>query len=55
MNRAEDLLAEYNRKRDFATTAEPAGRSAGEEGGQRFVVQKHDATRLHWHLRLEAK
>lgn len=54
MNRAEDLLAEYNRKRDFATTAEPAGRSAGEEGGQRFVVQKHDATRLHWDLRLEA-
>ncbi len=52
-----DPLAEYNRKRDFRKTAEPAGKrarsAAGQEGG-RLVVQKHDATRLHWDLRLEA-
>ena len=51
-----DSLAEYNRKRDFKKTAEPAGkRAAGKAGeGGRFIVQKHDATRLHWDLRLEA-
>jgi len=50
---ARDLLAEYNRKRDFKKTAEPAGKVAKGEGN-RFIVQKHDATRLHWDLRLEA-
>lgn len=49
-----DPLAEYNRKRDFARTAEPAGKRASSEGGNRFIVQKHDATRLHWDFRLEA-
>jgi bifunctional non-homologous end joining protein LigD len=54
--RAADPLAEYNRKRDFRKTAEPAGkRAAGKAGeGGRFIVQKHDATRLHWDFRLEA-
>ncbi|GFE74572.1 hypothetical protein NTCA1_22210 [Novosphingobium sp. TCA1] len=47
-----DLLAEYNRKRDFAKTAEPAGRRE-KSGGNSFVVQKHAATRLHWDFRLE--
>jgi len=49
-----DLLAEYNRKRDFKKTKEPAGKRASSEGGNRFIVQKHDATRLHWDFRLEA-
>ncbi|MBT2135041.1 DNA ligase D [Croceibacterium sp. LX-88] len=49
-----DPLAEYNRKRDFAKTAEPAGKRASGEGGNRFIVQKHEATRLHWDFRLEA-
>lgn len=50
---ARDLsLAEYNRKRDFTRTAEPAGEAAAEEGWS-FVVQKHDATRLHFDFRLE--
>ena len=49
-----DALAEYNRKRDFKKTAEPAGKRASSESGNRFIVQKHDATRLHWDLRLEA-
>nr|WP_047166539.1 DNA ligase D [Sphingomonas sp. Y57] len=45
-------LDEYNRKRDFARTREPAGRL--EKGSRhRFIVQKHDATRLHYDFRLE--
>ena len=51
---AKNPLAEYNRKRDFARTAEPAGKRVSSEGGDRFIVQKHDATRLHWDFRLEA-
>ena len=47
-----DLLAEYNRKRDFKKTAEPAG-TPGKAGSRTFMVQKHDATRLHYDLRLE--
>jgi bifunctional non-homologous end joining protein LigD len=48
-----DVLAEYNRKRDFKKTAEPAGTRASSKGGDSFVVQKHAATRLHWDFRLE--
>ncbi|MGN6374102.1 MAG: DNA ligase D [Sphingomonas sp.] len=47
-----DPLALYNAKRDFAKTAEPAGTLAPGHGN-RFIVQKHDATRLHWDFRLE--
>jgi bifunctional non-homologous end joining protein LigD len=47
-----DLLEKYNAKRDFAKTAEPAGALA-KSGGNRFIVQKHDASRLHWDFRLE--
>ena len=47
-----DPLAKYNAKRDFSKTAEPKGERAGDTG-HRFMVQKHDATRLHWDLRLE--
>lgn len=52
--KAADPLAEYNKKRDFKKTAEPAGKRASSQGGNRFIVQKHDATRLHWDFRLEA-
>ena len=47
-------LATYNEKRDFAKTAEPPG-AVGErtEFPALFMVQKHDATRLHFDLRLE--
>ena len=45
-------LSTYRAKRDFAATSEPAG-GAGDGAGHRFVVQQHDATRLHWDLRLE--
>lgn len=45
-------LAAYNRKRDFSKTREPDGMR--ETSNDRlFVVQKHDATRLHWGFRLE--
>ncbi|MEO3751476.1 DNA polymerase ligase N-terminal domain-containing protein [Streptomyces sp. B6B3] len=47
-------LAEYHRRRDFSRTAEPRG-SAGDRGPEpRFVVQIHDATRMHFDFRLEA-
>ncbi|MDB5682655.1 MAG: ATP-dependent ligase [Sphingomonas bacterium] len=45
-------LAKYNSKRDFTRTAEPAGTLA-ERPGHSFMVQKHDATRLHYDFRLE--
>jgi len=49
---ASDLLAKYNAKRDFTQTGEPAGVAAS-TGRNIFMVQKHDATRLHWDFRLE--
>src|SRR5438045_5222845 len=42
----------YNRKRDFSKTREPRGRKLKGKGNS-FVVQKHDASRLHWDFRLE--
>ena len=42
----------YNKKRDFKKTAEPKGKK-GRAKGDSFVVQKHDASRLHWDFRLE--
>lgn len=52
-NRAKaDPLATYNAMRDFAKTAEPKGEIARGKG-RKFIVQKHDATRLHWDFRLE--
>jgi bifunctional non-homologous end joining protein LigD len=49
-------LTAYNAKRDFSQTAEPRGETRGRRstGNRlRFVVQKHDATRLHYDFRLE--
>jgi bifunctional non-homologous end joining protein LigD len=45
-------LREYDRKRDFTRTPEPGPEAAPAEGN-RFVIQKHAATRLHYDLRLE--
>ena len=42
----------YNHKRDFSKTKEPRGRKLKGKGDS-FVVQKHDASRLHWDFRLE--
>jgi bifunctional non-homologous end joining protein LigD len=47
-------LASYTKKRDFSKTAEPTGRARiAASLNRRFVIQKHDATRLHYDLRLE--
>ncbi|MBV9009452.1 MAG: non-homologous end-joining DNA ligase [Verrucomicrobia bacterium] len=48
-------LTTYRRKRDFDVTAEPAGTSQpkAKTKAARFVIQKHDATRLHYDFRLE--
>ncbi|MBK5571459.1 non-homologous end-joining DNA ligase [Ensifer sp. SSB1] len=49
-----DPLAEYNKRRDFALTREPKGNPGRNRSGRkRFLVQKHDATRLHYDFRLE--
>ncbi len=49
-------LKEYKRKRNFARTAEPKGgkpRPKQVRGACRFVIQKHDASRLHYDFRLQ--
>src|SRR6266436_3911850 len=45
-------LREYERKRRFERTPEPKGGRRTHDSLQ-FVVQKHDATRLHYDFRLE--
>ena len=49
-----DSLTTYRSKRDFKKTAEPSGSAVAAPGaGLRFVIQRHDATRLHYDFRLE--
>jgi bifunctional non-homologous end joining protein LigD len=49
-------IKEYNRKRDFNVTAEPKGEVKKNKVKQPvFVIQKHDASRLHYDLRLEVE
>ena len=49
-----DKLTSYKSKRDFRQTPEPSGQdSVKHSSRRRFVIQKHDATRLHYDLRLE--
>ena len=50
-------LDDYAAKRDFASTPEPSGGAddpgSADDRSPRFVVQEHQATRMHWDLRLE--
>jgi bifunctional non-homologous end joining protein LigD len=47
-------LAEYNAKRDFTRTKEPAGKVPRAKGkALHFVIQKHAASHLHFDFRLE--
>ena len=50
---ADQKLKTYRRKRDFSRTAEPAGTETGAADGNLFMIHKHDATRLHYDLRLQ--
>ncbi len=54
MPMTKDKLSIYRNKRDFRQTREPSGeRRVASSNQRRFVIQKHDATRLHYDLRLE--
>ena len=53
-------LNEYNAKRDFKRTPEPSGPTSdtsqqSSKGILRFVIQKHNASRLHYDFRLETR
>jgi bifunctional non-homologous end joining protein LigD len=47
-------LTEYKNKRDFKQTPEPEGKFDRSKQN-RFVIQRHDASRLHYDFRLEWK
>ena len=51
--RGDGSIRAYNAKRDFTQTAEPSGKK--KSGGKKplFVIQKHDASHLHYDFRLE--
>ncbi len=51
---ARDVLSLYRAKRNFGRTSEPSGHAQAAPAGNRFVVQRHRASRLHYDLRLEA-
>jgi bifunctional non-homologous end joining protein LigD len=46
-------LTEYRRKRDFRVTSEPKGGRVKTHKRLSFVIQKHDASHLHYDFRLE--
>ncbi len=47
-------LEKYKKKRDFTKTREPEGKVSASSNEQLlYVIQRHQASRLHWDLRLE--
>ena len=46
-------LRNYKKKRDFRKTTEPSGEKESSAGNRIFVIQKHDATNLHYDVRIE--
>ena len=51
--KGKSALKRYNQKRDFKRTPEPRGNARARRGALRYVIQKHDASHLHFDLRLE--
>lgn len=49
----DDSLRKYREKRDFRKTGEPPGEKKKSSAEPIFVIQKHDASRLHYDFRLE--
>jgi DNA ligase D-like protein (predicted 3'-phosphoesterase) len=49
----DDFLTKYREKRDFRKTGEPPGEKKKSSAEPIFVIQKHDARRLHYDFRLE--
>jgi DNA ligase D-like protein (predicted 3'-phosphoesterase) len=54
MSKADSSLKEYRKKRDLKKSPEPAGKKKRTSKGKNiFVIQKHDASHLHYDFRLE--
>ncbi len=53
MTKQDDALKAYRQKRDFRKSSEPKGGKRPSSDQPVFVIQKHDASNLHYDLRLE--